>query len=472
MATVSDMVQAAKKHHFVLFVFFAVFVLILFCNLYTPKVFFDDYTYSYFFTMKGSISPQLMNPSLRIKSLMDIVSSMYCHYMVWGGRIIADSIAQLFLMEDHLVLFDICNSLIFCLLIYLICVNACRSYRVPAWIVLLSFCLYWFLSPVMAETTLWLIGACNYLWTTTLILLAVTLYRMDSIRNANLFQKILFILLCLAAGWSNENTSLALPVYIVIVLIQQRQKHLSPTVWHYLGLVFAVIGYILLLVSPGNYLRYSILNHGQSTTFIHSVVAGELPGRIRECIRIIIYYYYKAFLLDIGLFLALLYMDRRKKQLSAEFKIDWILFLLASLGINFSMIASPFYPPRSSEGVLVFLIIDLCMVIFELSRTANPAWSAVPLAAAVLLAAGSLYHSLPAIYAQGTYERYIETVLESKKNSNEDVVISYHASSLPQDTHAVTFFHGEIDLTESSQNDGNIVLANYYGVRSVLVVLN
>ncbi len=74
----------------------------LFClyllNRFTPMIA-DDYDYSFIFWTNQ-----------RLENINDIVISMSRYYMLWGGRLVPQTLAQVFLLFDGSV-FDVVNSI-------------------------------------------------------------------------------------------------------------------------------------------------------------------------------------------------------------------------------------------------------------------------------------------------------------------------------------------------------------------------
>lgn len=59
-------------------------------------------------------------PHMEKITTLTIPYSMYNHYMNWNGRFVAHSVVQYFMQFDTKLVFDICNSLIFVVLLLLI----------------------------------------------------------------------------------------------------------------------------------------------------------------------------------------------------------------------------------------------------------------------------------------------------------------------------------------------------------------
>lgn len=247
-----------EKNQIIIFMFL-IFISILLLNIFTPLIA-DDYGYS--FGVNG-----------RLHSFIDVIEKQIQHYFTWGGRSVAHTIAQTFLLFPK-ILFSIANSCVYLLLIWLIYLNikGINKKEYPIILLLIHLCL-WFVVPAFGQDCLWLIGSCNYLWTTTIILLFLYLFR-TSKRNDNLFKSIGFLLLGIIAGWTNENTAFGLIVATVgILLISKFEYKEKITKWKISGLVGTIVGFVILIIAPGNYVRNSLVN---DNTFI--VV--KLIGRI------------------------------------------------------------------------------------------------------------------------------------------------------------------------------------------------
>ena len=84
-----------NKQEFI--IIFIIFFLMLLLNLITPMIM-DDFYYSY--GLNG-----------RISSFKEILDFQVWHYLYWGGRTIAHTLVQFFLMS-HKIIFDFFNSFI------------------------------------------------------------------------------------------------------------------------------------------------------------------------------------------------------------------------------------------------------------------------------------------------------------------------------------------------------------------------
>ena len=231
-----------------------VFVLINVCvagfflllNILTP-LFGDDFMYQNIFGTQN-----------RVTSFEDIIQSQITHYNTWGGRFVVHVIDQFFLMYDKLV-FNIANTVVFIIFSLLIYYNVYKK-EISNTFLLLIYTALWFSIPGVGYSIIWQTMSCNYLWGSAIILAFFTPYFSElnqSKKYSNIWNvviTILMFLLGIIAGWTIEAGGAMLLFGIVIVLILQKRKK-NMAFWEYSGFVGALIGYSVLIVAPGNYVR-------------------------------------------------------------------------------------------------------------------------------------------------------------------------------------------------------------------------
>lgn len=133
---------------------FLIFVL----NCWTP-LFADDYSYSF-----SRITGEPMS------GFMDMVLSMYDHYMGWGGRILTHFLASIFIFLPKWI-FNILNTAVYLAFAWYLYKFATIHSKEPqpVFYALVQLGL-WFFLPRYGQNILWLIGSCNYLWAALFIL--------------------------------------------------------------------------------------------------------------------------------------------------------------------------------------------------------------------------------------------------------------------------------------------------------------
>lgn len=326
---------------------FLIFFIILLFNMKTFMVG-DDYAYSFIFTTNE-----------RVSSLYDIFRSQYIHYFTWGGRSVVHMLLQGVLLL-HPMTIDIINSAVFVLFLVLCCFHIQGSAKFPRLSLTFGvFALIWIIQPAFANTILWITGAANYLWGTTIILLFLLPYRLYNGKTKSVGLKILYTLLLsiggILAGWTNENTSAAMLIMAILFLLSYKSRGLHIPTWGLMGVIGAVIGYTMMIAAPGNFARAE----GTSTDLFMIVY------------RILTYT--QAFVNYLGV-LNLLLAISTVVYLKYSLKKNEIFTstLIYSIGLFisiYSMVLSPAFPARAWFGPITLNIILFGIVISNLDYT-------------------------------------------------------------------------------------------------------
>lgn len=334
--------KISKKQWFV-FILIISFLMILLLNCFTPLIA-DDFNYSYGLNDK------------RIDSVSDIFKYQKHHYMTWTGRTVVHCIAQFFLMYPKWV-FNIFNSLVYLLFIYLIYKHAVgkRNECRPSILLIIQLCL-WFSLPVFGQDILWLVGSCNYLWGITIVLLFLLIYRfsLDEEKKLTVLKTILlsiFIFLFgVITGWTNENTVAALLAMLVMFAIYRLFLKKKLYMFHITGFIGVFIGFAIMILAPGNAIRSA--NFDSNMSFIRAIytrflnytdylINNFLPLIILFWILAVIGYFYGNF-------------KNKKIVISA-------IYLAGSFLSIYSMLLSPTFPERAWIGPVTFLVIGICI---------------------------------------------------------------------------------------------------------------
>lgn len=330
----------------------AIYMYILSITWLSP-LFADDYFYYYHWGNGEAIS-----------GFPDILTSQYHHYLTWGGRSIAHTFVQGFLYLGK-VSFPFINAFIFVALLLLIFWHSQgRNISVSShpYILACIALLVWLLLPRFGETVIWLTGACNYLWTTVLILFFLLPYSLK-FSGYRVFGKLpvslpavgMFLggIIC---GWTNENTALTM-LLAICLSIYYFYKHNTLEPWMISGLVGAVIGYMLLVLAPGNYVRLAA-NHADYSFFHHNV----LPG-LKMILRLTEY--------QIPIWILLFFFFRILRRNTDNYNFKAVVFKFGNdfiygvtwIGLalfnNIVMLASPEFPQRAGFSSAIFLIIGV-----------------------------------------------------------------------------------------------------------------
>lgn len=356
--------DSPKNRRNLYLVYMGIFGVIFLLNCLTHRAIGDDYLYSFVWEGHSMYEP-LSENARRISSFSDIAESTYSYFMTWGGRIVAQSLAMFFLWLPRMV-FNICIAGATVFLVILIQwiarggkVTMDLSAREAA---LIFFCL-WSFHANFVGVFIWLDGSCNYLFP----MLALLLFLLPYVRHymskgtekePSWLIGVMFPLGVLA-GNSNENTICWLGLFGCFYLLQSyRKKKLAG--WMVTGFLGLTLGYSLLMLAPGNFIRiaesHETLENFRFTSGKWLIVWFNLMLQ-----SMLWFYLLKAFF-------------RRKQWGAVE---NWkkylhLVYWFAANGLLFVLIMlfSPEFPNRSLFPSLIFCIIAVFTAAF-VSKKAN-----------------------------------------------------------------------------------------------------
>ncbi len=285
-----------------------------------------------------------------LASLGDVVESQIWHYNNWGGRSVAHFFLQLILMSGEVVA-DILNMVATIALMYMVCKLA----DVKAWWgMLAAVALMIGFNGDFSATMFWQSGALNYLYLMIFICLYLWCFLRED-QEKRLYGITLWMIpLGLVVGWSNENMGPMAWIISLLVIVTHIIKKEKIKIWMILGNITCLIGSVLVVAAPGNFVRVEDAI-GQETK-------GELWQAFLRCYTECVNLFQVLFYLVI---LVVLLGIVAKVFLQIEFgKRNWLLLLGALLSWG-AMVLSPHYPVRATFGTMVLLI---CVVISLLKK--------------------------------------------------------------------------------------------------------
>lgn len=387
-------------------ILFIIFISMLSLNYLYPYIS-DDYTYMYKY-----------DNFERIKNISDIFFSMKDHYFLWGGRVLAHSLASVFLLLPKNI-FNICNSIMYTIFIYLIYLIGRRNNKDNYNYLFIIHLLIWFINISFGEVTLWLTGSCNYLWTSVIILLFLYLFHKE---NKNV---IIFSILGILAGMCNENFSLSI-IFVCILFVIFNKNYRNKN--NYIGIIFLIIGYLFLFLAPGNFIRAS--------AGVNNIIT----------ITQKILYLIKVFSLLIIFILLLSYVLYKKNKL----KKDYLIYILGSIICILFLVVAPTFSLRATIGTLIYNLIIIIDILFSFKFDLNKY---------IYLILGIIYLISYLYTLQDTYNlnKYINNLNNFK---NKDVVINRYKRTTKRVIN--------LDMFNSYKNDIiNKKIAKYYHLKSI-----
>lgn len=332
------------------YVYLALWTAFIAACAYMMPYFSNDYRYM---LVQGSDLP--------VESLKDIAVSQWAHYFEWGGRTVAHVIAQLLLYfgkPTSAVLNGACYATAMVAMIALArgtsFIKAVRTLEfMPLFIVSMAL---WLCLRIFGEVVFMPVSSSNYLYTTTIILLFLLPYAqsfLNSDQERGGIFAVLYMIAGVLAGWTNENTGAAALACTFLALLVFFKEH-RLRLWQLAGAVGLFVGYLLLMLSPGNNARLQSMEDGGFTFWGHFPSAVEI--------------YFATLLTQLPLLLACVFCIYRivksgvlKKDALARrnWYVAWWLFLAGFLSLTV-MLASPNFPNRSSAPFTFFTSAFLC----------------------------------------------------------------------------------------------------------------
>ena len=332
-------------------IYFGIFSVIFILNCLTHRSIGDDYLYSFMWEGHSMYEP-LSENARRISSFSDIAVSTYSYFMTWGGRIVAQALAMFFLWMPRMV-FNVAVSLTTVLLV--LCVQwIARGGNVTMKLsaketALIFFCL-WAFHANFVGVFIWTDGSCNYLFPMVFLLLFLLPYIRHYMRDGeNVEKKWLnwgMFPLGLLAGNSNENTICWIGLFGFFYILYAYRKGKGKT-WMLTGFLGLTIGYGLLMLAPGNFLR--IVDSGEALQNFQLTSKKWVIILFSFLLQSVLWYY-----------LAKVFWVKNKwKNLSYGRKYSSLVLFLAVNSILFDLIMlfSPEFPNRSLFPGLIFVIL-------------------------------------------------------------------------------------------------------------------
>ncbi len=419
-------------------------------NKFTP-MYGDDYNYSFIMGVY---------PWQRMTSITQLPLSMYNHFFIAKcGKIFTNGLAQIFLLLPSSV-FDVINTLGFLVMLLITAYHASGTLKnISLRFYIVAFLILILEAPAFGQSYLWIDGASNYLYGPSLILAFLIPYRVKYERMsgrtnvlAELIKAILMLVFGFVAGWTNENTSLALSIMIIGFIITYHFKKVQINIWNITGVIGSMTGLAFLLLGPGEQER--LADAGGS---------GDIVAWIKRffLISFNLVEYMQLILLIIALISV--YMFVKKQKFNNPLLAIYSIGLLASI---YSMVASPVFPDRTWSGpfLLALIVMGLLanMVIIEEKWIFKVA--SITMALGIVIGLGVYingYFALKNAYVY--YDTRLSIIEEAKSEGKTSVtlpIIRGKSRFVPYS------YNG--DITENPEDWLNHSIAEYYGFDEVI----
>ncbi len=412
--------QSKNKSLLALVVFFLLFFVI---NYFTP-LHSDDYSYAQFgLSLQRHIT----------------------HYMTWSGRLIADFVSSLLLTIPGLLKVAL-NAMAPVLFIFLI-VKAFFQDKESSWkVYTLFFLLYWVGNPALGQTTFWIVGAANYLWTSLFALLFIVL----TIRQSELYSKnvpfFIYGISAFLAGLTNENVSVTLSAFLFFIICWEKIRYQKLNKKFLYVWIFLILGSAVLILSPGNFIRLGNNSYNIWKSYgLFEKIFRHIFQRMLVHQQKYVYFYI--------FFGWTYYLAKKNKFTLNQRKIDvCALMFILSLVVNLVMVASPQYPSRALMGGFIFLCLSYSAFLSGILDNQQPSkkfWTCliVPLSVYFVVAYGLIFN---AYYGAKSQEAVRNSVIQTAKANGESEVLidDFSFSKLLSSRHKFDTFYEEKAMSE------------------------
>lgn len=395
----------------------------------------------------------------RVQSISDIVKSMKAHYYTMNGRLFLHSLVQLMLLWGKQY-FNFINSAMYVallLLIYKHCVG--KKPKVHNAVLFAAIGLaVWTFAPAWGITNVWLDGSINYLWGSVIRLTALLPFRLyadDGVQKRPLLALLPMLILCTAAGATNENTGAAFIGMCVLYLIYYAVNKMKIRLWQVTGIIGTLVGFAFTCLSPANSNRVEFWNQ-RGNSIIKRIT--HIPANYIRFIGVFL-----------GMFFVLslfLYFYGKKNK---EYKIGIpFIYLLGSIGGAFVMVAAPYFPPRAWYGIAICAIISVCSLLSQIKITPQVMRLALTIGIVFWTIWGAVSYAHMIKDARNVMKQYnerVEYIEEQKALGNYDVYLS---RLKVEDEHSPLY--GVTDLGQTPNDWQNVTKAMYYGLHSITTV--
>lgn len=441
-------------------------------NYLSPISFGDDYVYSFIWTGQSIYEPLPENVS-RVASWQDLIRSQWSHYFTWGGRTVAHVLAQFFLWKGK-ALFNIANTLISVLLVFELywCINKGKiTFQFESRTIIWIFFLLWACTPGFGVVFFWIIGACNYLWTNTILLgflipFFQKYYGDSIIRNDNILVIVAFFVFGILAGWTNENSVCWILLVLAAFIYYCKKQNFLET-WMVSGFSGLLVGYALLFFSPGNYNRLT------STQSDWHVLTG-LHDHLSMMMLIYVLQLFLWYFVLRSLF-TLRKTDSNNVLLKKEVLLVKIL-VLVGFGMTGIMLFSPGFPPRSGFSGLLYVIVAAGILlriqkdynVLLIQDNANKFLVCVSLVFFIITTGFTFRY----YYCGYVYVERLLTMVKNLDTEKRDSVITVETMVEPSGNERLyTALHTlSYKLSEDENEWKNVAFARYYRIKGIRMV--
>ena len=411
-------------------------------------------------------------------SFFDLFGQEVEHWLSHTGRSVAHMILRVFLYINVKAVFNVVAGAVFVLLSLLIYANiqGKKEYDVKVYGFILA--MLWFLDPAIANTVFWEDGACNYMFTMTIIMGFITLYRgnldpenvsffpsnkASSVGEKTWLFALGMFLYGIIAGWCNENTSGGLILFMLIELgyryFKNQKKFTFIKPWMITGLVGSLLGFVMMVLSPGNYGRLD------ATTEEHTGLMAIVARFLKITLNI-----KNNYIILVAAFIVVMvfifYFCERNELFVRSIRF-MTLFAVLFAATCYALIMIPSSELRSYYGASVFLMTAIAQGTATLGRCKEKlikaTMTAIVVIAAVIFSLGYFDDGANLARIKREFDERDAYLTEMAANGGDDVEAPM-LRPLWQTRFSVAY---EADIQEDWQFWINFFMAQHYGLGTI-----
>lgn len=280
------------------------------------------------------------------------------HYLGWSGRVVAD-FASPFILTFHFSQFIVAifiSAISVALIYFTVAIGSDLfvSKVTPSKLLILTS-LYWVSNPNLGQINFWVVGASNYLVTTTFV--AWLLYLILKHKNDDKIRHLPYIfVLSLISGCTNENVCLTLIyIFISFIFYFKWKKIKFNKVLFITAFCGVIVGTLILLLAPGNYAR---LHCGAFDEWVNLSIFQKVENHFNRMLDYFLFLKYALIFYVIQILILLVNKSYSLLLTSLFFFSSSILAILVMVGAPGISIA-----PRAYSGIFFFLLlaVSVCL---------------------------------------------------------------------------------------------------------------
>ena len=387
------------------------------------------------------------------------IEALISHYNSWSGRVVADTLSSNALYFLPHYFYSALNTTILFILIILISIFPYNLYghynfnKISITFIYI-FLLYWVSNPNLGQTTFWIVGSANYLWTTCILFMYINiLIFLSKSEKPSILSISILSSIGLLSGWTNEGSGWVAAAFTFFYILYKRKilyLYLPP-------IITSTIGYLSLIFAPGNFVRsnkdsFIIFNNKSwiekfELHFIHRV-----PGNISD--------FWQVFL-ALSVFFLVLFLYRKRSPIK-DITFPILFFISSFLLSIFILVAAPVYGGRGLNPSFCFLLMALSSLIFQVFKINNVKYYSIYILLIFLLF--NFFYSYFFMYRS-------YNMLKNQNNFRVSIIEKTKDQKKPKKNIDIPEFHNRVEWINKKTDNydffTNLSMAGYYDLERI-----